>query len=124
MVWSYEQRASWLAPEPDFLVVGLCAAWCGTCREFADTFAALAKRHPERTFVWLDIEDDSAIAGDIDVENFPSLAVFRHKSLVFFGVSEPQEGVVARLLDALKDAPATTAPDPVLDLYPALTKIA
>jgi thioredoxin-like negative regulator of GroEL len=86
-------------------VVGLCAAWCGTCREFQDTFKALQQRHPERSFVWLDVEDDAAIAGDIDVENFPSLVVFKRGAPVFFGVTQPQQGVVERLILALDDAP-------------------
>ena len=52
-------------------------------------------------FVWLDIEDDAAIAGDIDVENFPTLAVYRGNVPVHFGVALPHETTVGRLLDAL-----------------------
>jgi thioredoxin reductase (NADPH) len=83
------------------LVVGLCAEWCGTCREFEPLFAELAEQHPEARFVWLDIEDDSAMAGDIDVEHFPTLAVFRDAQPVYFGTSLPQRAVVARLINAL-----------------------
>ena len=71
-------------------------------------------------FVWLDIEDDSAVAGDIEVENFPSLAVFRGAVPVFFGVSEPQHGVIERLLLALVNAPAQTVPAEVVNLYQRL----
>lgn len=89
------------------LVVGLCAAWCGTCKEFAETFADLAASRTGDTFVWLDIEDDAALAGDIDVENFPTIAVYAHDRLVHFGVSLPHRQVVARLLTAL-DADSAT----------------
>jgi len=98
-----------MAGADEFLVIGLCAAWCGTCREFRDTFDALKAARPDRRFVWLDIEDDSALAGDLDIENFPSLAVFVGERALFYGVTEPAFGTVARLLDALEVGTATTA---------------
>lgn len=68
-------------------------------------------------FVWLDIEDDSDICGDIDVENFPTLAIYRGDTLLHFGVSLPQEGTVARLVDAMAAADSVaTAPDAVREL--------
>jgi thioredoxin reductase (NADPH) len=91
---------------PDFLVIGLCAAWCGTCVDFEEAFARLAAERPHALFIWLDIEDDSALVGDVEVENFPTLAVFRGGQPLFFGVSLPQEPVVRRVLEAL----ATDAP--------------
>ncbi len=97
------------------LVVSLCAAWCGTCTEFDAVFERLATRWPETTFVKIDIEDDSAIAGDVDVENFPTLAVFRGQKPVHFGISLPQEGVAVRLLSALLEGEArpVTVPEAV-----------
>lgn len=85
------------------MVVALCAAWCDTCRTFWPSFERLADARGSTLFVWLDIEDDCAVVGDIDVENFPSFAVFRNGAPVFFGVTTPQDGVVARLLAALTD---------------------
>ena len=106
------------------LVVSLCAAWCDTCNEFRTTFERIAQARPQITFLWLDIEDDAEICGDIDVENFPTLAVWRHGALVFFGVSLPQEGSVTRLVDALaRDATAPPdAPVPVIELGRRLTR--
>jgi thioredoxin 1 len=101
------------------LVFGLCAAWCGTCTEFREVFENLAELWPDVTFVWLDIEDDSTIAGDIDVENFPTLAVFRQGTPVHFGVSLPQEGVIRRLLSVLlagDPGPGVAVPDEVAAL--------
>ncbi len=88
------------------LVVGLCAQWCSTCREFAPLFNELAMAHPGATFVWLDVEDDSELAGEIDVDNFPTLAVYRDGLPVHFGISLPQLPVVARLIGALAQAEA------------------
>jgi len=105
------------------VVVSLCAAWCDTCGEFRAGFERLAKAHPRATFVWLDIEDDAAIAGDIDVENFPTLAVFRNGLPTYFGVSLPHESTVLRLIDALVQSgvAVTDAPACVTALPDALT---
>ena len=108
------------------VVVSLCAAWCDTCNEFRAAFERIAGARPQMTFVWLDIEDDSAICGDIDVENFPTLAIYRGERLLHYGVSLPQEGTVARLIDALatRTAAAADAPRPVLELPAALRRAA
>ena len=84
-----------------FLVLGLCAAWCDICGQFRADFESLAAEAPDKTFVWLDIEDDAEIVGDVDVANFPTIAVFHANRLVHFGVSLPQAGVVGRLLSSL-----------------------
>lgn len=101
------------------IVVCLCAAWCDTCTEFRVAFDRIASQRPGMRFVWLDIEDDSDVCGDIDVENFPTLAIYRDDALLHFGVSLPQEGMVARLIDAMAaaaDAVASAAPDAAREL--------
>jgi thioredoxin reductase (NADPH) len=107
-----------LRAAPGLLVVCLCAEWCDTCREFRRAFARMAQADPGGTYVWLDIEDESELIGDLDVEDFPTLAVFRRGEPVFFGVTLPQEAVVQRTLAALRagDAPAVPVPDPVAAL--------
>ena len=97
-----------------FLVVGFCAAWCNTCGEFRVGFERLAEARHEATFVWLDIEDDAELTSDIDVENFPTIAVYHGQRLVHFGVSLPQPAVLSRLLDALSAESATIAGEPAV----------
>jgi thioredoxin reductase (NADPH) len=103
----------------DWVVVAvLCAAWCDTCTEFRTTFERIVATRPEALCVWLDIEDDAAICGDIDVENFPTLAIYCGATFLHYGISLPQEGAVARLLDEMagrRDA-VRDAPEPVLAL--------
>jgi thioredoxin reductase (NADPH) len=105
-------------PVQALLVVCLCAAWCKTCSEFRDTFDRLARASPDAKYVWLDVEDDSALVGDIEIENFPTLAVFRGDKPVFYGVTMPQEGVVARTLASLTrdDRDAVPVPEEISGL--------
>jgi thioredoxin 1 len=107
-----------VADDSWFLVVCLCAGWCDTCTAFRAGFERIAGTRPAQTYVWLDIEDDSGLCGDIDVENFPTLAVFRGGRLLHYGVSLPQEGTVARLVDELaaRGREQTDAPPAVLEL--------
>lgn len=93
------------------LVIGLCAAWCNTCGEFRATFEHLARERPATRFVWLDIEDDAEVVGDVDVENFPTVAIYDDDRLLHFGVTLPQGGVVARLLDSFDTSSATFEAD-------------
>jgi len=94
------------------VVVALCAAWCDTCTQFRAAYERVAQARPQATFVWLDIEDDAEIAGDIDVENFPTLAIYRNGEPLHFGVSLPHETTVGRLADALADSGTSLADAP------------
>jgi len=120
-----ERRASgYHAPVRDeLLVVCLCAAWCKTCTEFRATFDRLAGNDAAAKFVWLDVEDDSALVGDIEIENFPTLAVFRGDRPLFYGVTMPQEGVVARTLASLNqpDRDTIEVPEEIAGLPEALS---
>jgi thiol-disulfide isomerase/thioredoxin len=89
----------WLAGD-DWVVACLCAAWCDTCRAYRSGFDALAARHPEKHFVWIDIEDESDVVGDIDVENFPTLLIQRGDSVAFFGTVLPDPKVADRLIES------------------------
>ena len=104
------------------VVVALCAAWCDTCGQFRVSFENIARTRPTMLFVWLDIEDDADICGDIDVENFPTLAIYRSGKILHFGVSLPHEATVARLIDEMaeRDTSDEVAPGPVAELLARL----
>lgn len=76
----------------------LCAAWCDSCGAYRATFDALAARHPELGFVWIDIEDQADLVGDLDVENFPTLLIQQADVVAFFGCVQPDLRVAERLL--------------------------
>jgi thioredoxin 1 len=112
-----ELLAHWTEGSP-LVVVALCAAWCDTCNEFRASFERIAEARPHIAFVWLDIEDDSDVCGDIDVENFPTLAIYRGDALLHFGISLPQQSTVARLVDEMANRTAgdSAVPDAVVNL--------
>ena len=83
-----------------WIVACLCAAWCGTCGSYRAAFDALAARHPDKTFVWIDVEDQADVVGDLDVENFPTLLVQQGDTVAFFGPMLPDAAVAERLLQA------------------------
>jgi thioredoxin 1 len=78
----------------------LCAGWCGTCTSYRAAFEQMAARHPDMRFVWIDIEDQSDVVGDLDVENFPTLLVQRGDTVAFFGTVLPDPSLAERLLAA------------------------
>ncbi|MRV73947.1 thioredoxin [Duganella sp. FT92W] len=81
-----------------WIVACLCAAWCGTCASYRATFEELAARHPDKYFLWVDIEDHADVVGDLDVENFPTLLIQRHEKVAFFGTMLPDPNVAHRLV--------------------------
>ena len=63
-------------------------------------FEALAPQYPEHQFVWIDIEDQSDLVGDLDVENFPTILIQRENVVAFYGTMMPEPRQVGRLLEA------------------------
>lgn len=95
----------------DWWAVCLCAAWCGTCGIYRPLFDELARAHPDVRFEWVDIEDESEIAGELDVETFPTLLIADGERALFLGPLLPQAPVLARLLASLQAAaPGSAGP--------------
>jgi thiol-disulfide isomerase/thioredoxin len=106
--------------DPDFSqrwVACLCADWCGTCRDYRSVFDEVAAAHAGMPFVWLDIEDQAALAGDLDIETFPTLLIADGADLRFAGPLLPHAATLSRLLDSLASTGAAIQPlDPALAL--------
>jgi len=108
--------------EPRHVVLALCAEWCGTCRAFRPVLEQLALAHPHIAFSWLDIEAEADLANDLDVETFPTLAIFRDGAPLYFGASLPLADVVAKLIRAAEAAggPLSQIPPEIADMADAL----
>ncbi|MET0351292.1 MAG: thioredoxin family protein [Rhizobacter sp.] len=90
------------------LVACLCAAWCGSCRDYRTTFDSVAAAFPGASFRWIDIEDESDLVDPLDVEDFPTLLIAVDDTPVFFGPLMPHRETLVRLVRTHADAAAPT----------------
>jgi len=96
--------------DPPLLVACLCAQWCRTCDAYRDTLAAtrdaIRLGHPDRAtrYVWVDIEDESDLVGELDIEDFPTLLLARGDEVLFFGPILPHAQTLDRLVRGALDA--------------------
>lgn len=86
-----------------WVVACLCAAWCDVCQQYRAGFEALAADSTNVQFVWIDIEDQADLVGDLDVENFPTILIQRGDVVAFYGTMLPEPRQVARLLSAQQE---------------------
>jgi len=86
------------SPTGPLLVACLCAAWCGSCRDYRATFDSVEAAFPGATFRWIDIEDESDLVDPLDVENFPTLLIAVGAAPVFFGPLTPHRETLVRLV--------------------------
>ena len=109
------------ATEP-LLVACLCAQWCRTCDAYRDTLVTVRdalRLHPDvaMRFLWVDIEDESELVGDLDIEDFPTILLARGDRVLFFGPVLPHAQTLDRLVRNALDndmaalPAATLAPD-------------
>lgn len=66
----------------------------------------MAVRHPELRFAWVDIEDEAACVGDLDIETFPTLLLASADELRFYGPLLPHAATLERLLSSVQQADA------------------
>jgi thioredoxin 1 len=108
-------------------VVCLCAAWCGTCGAYAETFAELRAALPGHRYRWVDIEDEADLVGDIDVETFPTLLVAHEGQVLFAGPVLPRLQDAQRLVAVQAKAVAggpVSAPALAADQQAAYARLA
>ncbi|MES2537549.1 MAG: thioredoxin family protein [Pseudomonadota bacterium] len=91
-------RLSQTLTDDVWVVACLCAAWCDVCSQYRPGFDNLAAQHPDKIFVWVDVEDHADVVGDLDVENFPTLLIQRGDTVAFFGTVQPDPRQANRLL--------------------------
>lgn len=100
---------------PQLDVVCLCAQWCGNCRDYRPLFDAMRERFADAAaLAWIDIEDQSDVLGEIEVENFPTLLILRGDQALFLGPLTPQPAVLAQLVQSALDGRLPVQADPSL----------
>ncbi|MCY7317711.1 MAG: thioredoxin family protein [Ramlibacter sp.] len=104
-------------------VFGLCAEWCGVCRDWRGAFEAAASRHPQHRFIWVDVEDQADLVGDLDIETFPTLLVGTATQVLFFGTIEPSPVLIDRLLAGSDGSGSATTEPETLALLQRLVSV-
>ena len=108
--------------DDDLLVACLCAQWCRTCETYRDTLGDVrealraARPHARLRFAWVDIEDESELVGDLDIEDFPTILLARGERVLFLGPVMPHVQTLERLVESALDdelgaPPASLAAD-------------
>lgn len=91
------------------LVACLCAAWCRTCDAYHEVMADLRAQFPDYRFIWVDIEDDEELVGELEVETFPTLLIGVGEQLRFIGPVTPQLSTAQRMISSAVEAPMSPA---------------
>ncbi|MEJ6006077.1 thioredoxin domain-containing protein [Paucibacter sp. AS339] len=91
------------------LVACLCAAWCRTCDAYHEIMADLRTQFPDYRFIWVDIEDDEELVGELEVETFPTLLIGVGEQLRFIGPVTPQLATAQRMISSAVEAPMSPA---------------
>jgi thiol-disulfide isomerase/thioredoxin len=111
------------ADDRPLLVGCLCAAWCRTCGDYRASFDALAAEFAAQArFVWVDIEDDEAALGDVDVMDFPTLLARGEDIASSARAAQPQaarqllQRALARQLGRVQDASLAGLPQRIAAL--------
>jgi thiol-disulfide isomerase/thioredoxin len=94
------KRAFFMPSVPVLYIACLCAQWCGTCRDYAPLFAALAHDFPQATLQWVDVEDEAELVDPLEVDNFPTLLIACGGTVQFFGTVTPHAQTLHRLVQA------------------------
>jgi thioredoxin 1 len=94
-------------------VVCLCAAWCRLCDSYGAVFDAVLKpfeaSQPTLRKHWIDIEDEAALVGDLDIETFPTLVIVDGSGLRFAGPLTPHPETLQRVLRSTLAQPVSSA---------------
>lgn len=105
-------------------VVCLCAAWCRTCTDYEEVFRQVGQALPRHRYRWVDIEDEADLAGDVDVETFPTLMLAHEGRVLFAGPVLPRAADAKRLIETSTEQIAAGSPPPSLSGVPSAQQLA
>ncbi|WP_067973130.1 thioredoxin [Mycolicibacter icosiumassiliensis] len=87
----------------DIVLVDFWASWCGPCRSFAPTFAAVSEKHPDVVFAKVDTEAEQQLAAAAQIRSIPTLMAFKKGTLVFNQAGALPAAALEHLVQQVKD---------------------
>ena len=86
----------------DIVLVDFWAEWCGPCKQFGPTYAAVSEKHPDVLFTKVDTEAEQQLAAEAGITSIPTLMAFREKVLVFSQPGALNAQQLEQVVDAVK----------------------
>ena len=96
-----EQFAS-TVEDNDIVLVDFWAEWCGPCKQFGPTYAAVSEKHQDVVFTKVDTEAEQQLAAEAGITSIPTLMAFREKVLVFSQPGALNAQQLEQVVDAVK----------------------
>jgi thioredoxin 1 len=87
----------------DIVVVDFWAPWCDPCRSFAPVFEQVSDDNPDVTFVKVNTDEESALAGHFGIRSIPTLMIFREQVIVFQQPGALPRGAVEDVLRQVRE---------------------
>jgi thioredoxin 1 len=110
-----------MSNEEPLVIACLCADWCRTCEAYRETFdkacsaiSAFAPDRPALRFIWIDVENQSDLVGELDIETFPTILIACGCGPLFLGAILPHAQTLDRLVRCALDGslPLMSSPQP------------
>ena len=89
--------------ENSIIVIDFWADWCEPCKAFASVFDEVAKRHDDKFFATVNIEEESELREEFAIRSIPFVMILKDQTIVY---AESGALTVSALSDLLDQADA------------------
>lgn len=93
-----------LIEQPKIIFVDFWAKWCAPCRQFAPVYAKVAAQYQDVLFTSIDIEQEAALAEELQIRSIPHLMVFKNGIAIYSESGSVPESVLHELVAQAKAA--------------------